>query len=146
MPDPHVFKIHVRFRDTDAQGHVYFANYLMFCDEAWGAYMRHIGMPYQDLMKFGVDTYYVNAHCDYSGSAVYEDEIHVETHVTRMGRSSMTSEFTIRNDEGATLAKASLTSVCVDPSTRETAPIPEELRRVIEEFESVELASASIST
>lgn len=142
MPDPHIFKIHVRFRDTDAQGHVYFANYLTFCDEAWGAYMRHIGMPYQDLVKLGVDTYYVNTSCDYSGSAVYEDEVLVETHVTRMGRSSMTSEFTIRNDAGETLAKASLTSVCVDPKTRETAPIPDELRRRVDDFEGTSSLAA----
>ena len=71
--------MHVRFRDTDAQGHMYFANYLVFCDEAWGAYMRHIGMPYQEMIKLGIDTYYVNAQCEYAGSAVYEDEVHIET-------------------------------------------------------------------
>lgn len=145
MNDPHIFKIHVRFRDTDAQGHVYFANYLMYCDEAWGAYMRHIGLPYQELVKLGVDTYYVNAHCDYSGSAVYEDEVHVETHVTRMGRSSVTCDFSIRNDAGEALAKASLTSVCVDPTTRETTTIPEEFRRRVQEFEGAPVAPSAPS-
>ena len=114
----------VRFRDTDAQGHVYFANYLVFCDEAWGAYMRHIGLPYQDLARHGVDTFYVNARCDYQGSAKYEDDLHIETHVTRIGTSSITTEFTVRNDHGDTLATASLTSVCVDPTTREPTQVP----------------------
>ncbi|MEM7433735.1 MAG: thioesterase family protein [Myxococcota bacterium] len=136
MPDPHIYRMHVRFRDTDAQGHVYFANYLVFCDEAWGAYMRHIGFPYQDLAKLGVDTYYVNAQCEYSGSALYEDEVKIETHVTRLGRTSITTEFTVRDDQGNTLAKASVTSVCVDPTTRETTPIPDQLRTRIQAFES----------
>ena len=65
MSNPHIYKTDIRYRDTDAQGHVYFANYFVFCDEAWGAYMRHIGVPYQGLAKFGVDTYYVNAKCEY---------------------------------------------------------------------------------
>ena len=142
MLRPYVYRMLVRYRDTDAQGHVYFANYLVFCDEAWGAYMRHIGMPYQDLTKLGVETFYVNARCDYSGSATYEDEVQIETRVTRLGRSSVTTAFGVRNEQGETLADASLTSVCVDRSTRKPAPIPDELRRLIREFEGAHLEEA----
>ena len=38
--------VKVRFRDLDAQGHLYFANYLVYGDEVLGAYMEelfHIG-------------------------------------------------------------------------------------------------------
>lgn len=128
MADRFVYSMRVRFRDTDPQGHVYFANYLVFCDEAWGAYMRHIGLPYQDLARYGVDTFYVNARCEYQGSAKYEDDLHIETHVSRIGTSSITTEFTVRNDRGDTLATASLTSVCVDSATRKVTPVPNAFR------------------
>ena len=135
MPDPFVYRMHVRFSDTDAQGHVYFANYLMFCDEAWGAYMRHIGLPYQDLYEAGVDLFYVNAQCNYGGSAVYEDEVFIETHITKIGGTSVTSEFTVRNDRDETLAEASLVCVCIDPKTRKPVRVPDILRTPIAAFE-----------
>ncbi|MGB5811848.1 MAG: thioesterase family protein [Polyangiales bacterium] len=143
MGEPHIHTMRIRFRDTDAQGHVYFANYLVFCDEAWGAYTRHIGMPYQDLVKLGIDTFYVSAQCEYLGSAVYEDEIHIETHVTRIGTSSVTLSFEIRDDARKTLAKATVTCVCVDPETRKTARVPDELRVLIAEFEGTQVNAAS---
>jgi len=121
----------VRFRDTDMQGHVYFGNYFVFCDEALGAYMRAIGMPWQDMVKSGTDMFYVNASCDYLGSARFEEDVHIETRISKLGSSSVTSTFVIRNSQGDTLANASVTSVCVDPKTREKARVPDRLREMV---------------
>ena len=125
----------VRFRDTDMQGHVYFGNYFVFCDEALGAYMRAIGMPWQDMVKSGTDMFYVNASCDYLGSARFEEDVHIETRISKLGRSSVASTFVIRNSQGETLANASVTSVCVDPKTREKARVPDRLREMVAAFE-----------
>jgi acyl-CoA thioester hydrolase len=134
MP-PFVYTMRVRFRDTDMQGHVYFGNYFVFCDEALGAYMRAIGVPWQEMVKSGTDMYYVNASCDYLGSARFEEDIHVETHISKVGNSSLTSTFVIRNSERQPLAKASVTSVCVDPETREKVKVPDRFREAIAGFE-----------
>jgi len=125
----------VRFRDTDMQGHVYFGNYFVFCDEALGAYMRAIGMPWQDMVKAGTDMFYVNASCDYLGSARFEEDVHVETRISRIGKSSFTSSYVIRNTTRETLAKASITSVCVDPKTREKVRVPDRFREAVAAFE-----------
>lgn len=125
----------VRFRDTDMQGHVYFGNYFVFCDEALGAYMRAIGVPWQDMVKGGTDMFYVNANCDYVGSARFEEDIHIETHISKLGSSSFTSTFVIRNSQQETLANASVTSVCVNPETREKVSVPESFRKAIAAFE-----------
>jgi len=117
------------------QGHVYFGNYFVFCDEALGAYMRAIGMPWQDMVESGTDMYYVNANCDYLGSARFEEDVHIETHISRVGSSSFTSTFVIRNADQETLAEASVTSVCVDPQTREKVRVPEPFRETIAAFE-----------
>ena len=135
MKPPFVYTMRVRFRDTDLQGHVYFGNYFVFCDEALGAYMRAAGMPWQDMVKTGTDMYYVNASCDYMGSARFEEDVHVETRISKFGSSSFTSSFTIRNDRQETLAKASVTSVCVDPKTREKARVPDAFRAAVAAFE-----------
>ncbi|MGB8331028.1 MAG: thioesterase family protein [Polyangiales bacterium] len=125
----------VRFRDTDMQGHVYFGNYFVFCDEALSAYMHAIGMPWQDLVKAGIDTFYVNATCDYLASARFEQDIHVETHISKIGNSSFTSTFVLRDAAQKPLAKASLTSVCVDPKTLERVRVPDPFRSAVAAFE-----------
>jgi acyl-CoA thioester hydrolase len=126
----------VRFRDTDSQGHVYFGNYFEFCDEAMSAYMRALGMPWQELVGRGIDIFYASATCDYVGSARFEDLIHIEAEIDRIGNTSITSKFTVRSDEGAVLARAQLVSVCVDPKTREKTRVPEDFRAAVAAFEN----------
>jgi len=135
MSDPFVYRMHVRFNDTDAQGHVYFANYFVFCDEAWTAYMRHIGLPYQELNASGVDIFYVNAECSYGGSAVYEEELLIEPHIEKIGGSSITTRFVVRNERHEALADATLTCVCVDPDTRTPIRVPDRLRQLAGRYE-----------
>jgi YbgC/YbaW family acyl-CoA thioester hydrolase len=117
------------------QGHVYFGNYFVFCDEALGAYMRAIGTPWQEMAKSGTDMFYVNANCDYLGSAKFEEDIHIETRISKVGSSSVTGTFVIRNSHGETLANASVTSVCVDPKTREKVRVPDLLRGAVAAFQ-----------
>ncbi len=135
MKQPFVYTMRVRFRDTDMQGHVYFGNYFVFCDEALGAYMRTVGVPWQDMVKSGTDMFYVNANCDYLGSARFEEDVHIETRISRIGTSSFTSSFVIRNERDETLAKASVTSVCVDPESRVKVTVPVALREAVAAFE-----------
>ncbi len=125
----------VRFRDTDMQGHVYFGNYFVFCDEALSAYMRAIGMPWQDMVQSGTDMFCVNASCDYLGSARFEEDIHLETRISKIGSSSFTSTFVIRDSDHETLANARMTSVCIDPQTRTKKRVPDPFREAIAAFE-----------
>ena len=125
----------VRFRDTDVQGHVYFGNYFEFCDEAFSAYMRAMGMPWQEMVKNGTDMFYASASCDYLGSAKFEDTIHIEARISKIGTTSVTSAFVIRNEASEVLARATLTSVCVNPKTREKMHVPDAFREAVAAFE-----------
>ena len=86
MTQPFVHTMRVRYRDTDSQGHVYFGNYFEFCDEAYSAYMRAMGMPWQEMVRGGTDMFYASATCDYLGSARFEDTIHIEARVSKIGK------------------------------------------------------------
>lgn len=125
----------VRFADTDAQGHMYFANYLTFCDEALAAYMHRIGVPWQALVEDGVDMFYAGARCDYRGSATFEEVVEIETRIARVGNSSVTSAYVMRGADGRVLAEAELTSVCVDVRTKKPTRVPERLREAVARFE-----------
>lgn len=125
------FPIQVRFADTDAQGHVYFANYLTFCDEALAAYMRHIGCPWQDLVASGVDMFYRNATCEYRGSARFEEVVQIETSIPKIGNTSVTSRFVMRGPGGEVIAEAELVSVCIDVEGRAPTRVPDLLRDAV---------------
>lgn len=132
---PFIHTMRVRFRDTDVQGHVYFGNYFEFCDEAYSAYMRAMGIPWQEMVKSGTDMFYASATCDYLRSAKFEDTIHIEARISRIGNTSITSTFVIRNEASETLAKATLTSVCVDPKTRDKIRVPDAFRQAVAAFQ-----------
>ncbi|MCB9595769.1 MAG: acyl-CoA thioesterase [Sandaracinaceae bacterium] len=128
---PFEYPLAVRFADTDAQGHVYFANYLTFCDEALSAYMRHLGCAWQDLVADGVDMFYRNATCEFRGSARFEDVVRVEPSIAKIGNSSVTSRFVLRGADGEVIAVAELVSVCIDVATRTATRVPDRLRDVV---------------
>ena len=49
----HILPIKVYYEDTDAQGVVYYANYLKFFERARTEYLREIGYEQKDLMEQG---------------------------------------------------------------------------------------------
>ncbi len=128
---PFVHPMPVRFADTDAQGHMYFANYLTFCDEALAAYMRHIGCPWQSLVEAGVDMFYRKASCEYEGSATFEEVVQIEASITRVGETSVTSSYVMRGDAGDVIARAELVSVCVGTERRAPTRVPDRLRDAV---------------
>ena len=134
MTRPFVHTTRVRYRDTDSQGHVYFGNYFEFCDEAYSAYMRAMGMPWQEMVRGGTDMFYASATCDYLGSARFEDTIHIEARIAKIGNTSITTSFVIRNDTREALARATLTSVCIDPKTRQKMRVPDAFREAVAAF------------
>ena len=137
---PFVHRMPVRFADTDAQGHMYFANYLTFCDEALAAYMRHIGVPWQSLVEDGVDMFYRGARVDYRGSAKFEELVEIETRIARIGNTSVTAGYVVRGPGGDVLCEAELTSVCVDVATRAPTPVPARLRHAVARAQGAEPA------
>ena len=128
MAEPFIHPMPVRFADTDAQGHMYFANYLTFCDEAFAAYMRHIGYPWQEMVEDGVDMFYRAAKCEYAGSATFEEVVAIEPRIAKIGNSSVVTAYVMRGGDGAVIAEAELTSVCVDVTTRKPTRAPDRLR------------------
>lgn len=130
------FPIQVRYADTDAQGHVFFANYFTYFDEAAGGYFRAVGFPWEALPAMGLDIFYVDAQCQYKGSARYGERLRVYARAERVGTTSLTigCRITPEGDE-ATIAEGRITAVIVDPQTRRPARVPDALRQAIAAFE-----------
>ncbi len=130
------YPLKVRYADTDAQGHVFFGNYFTFMDEACGGYLAALGFPWKRLAELGLDIFYVDARCSYTGSATFDDWLEIDTRLGRMGNTSFTLECAIyRKGEDQPLASGQITSVVVNPRTRQPQRVPDEIRQAVENFE-----------
>lgn len=128
--------IQVRYADTDAQGHVFFGNYLTYFDEAYSAYLRTIGVPWPKLLEMGLDSYHVSAHCDFKGSAIFEDVLHVHARISHIGNASYTLECAIyKKDTDSLIASGYITAVIVNPETRKPTRVPDEIREAVAAYE-----------
>ncbi|QIB64252.1 acyl-CoA thioesterase [Kineobactrum salinum] len=139
---PFTETVRVRYRDTDAQGHLYFANYLVLADETAGAYMETLGYSSMNPSLAPCFVFTVNVNCDYLGECTAFDRIKVAVGYTRLGRSSAEMTFELRREaDAAILARGSLTQVFVDKVTRKSIRIPAAYREAIIQHQP-ELAAA----
>ena len=131
--------LRVRYNETDAQGHVFFGNYLNYFDLGLLEYTRALGYTYQDMLASGVDMFYVEATCQYKGRAYFDDVLHVHTRIGHIGNTSFAFEFAIyRQPAGEMIATGRITAVAVDIETEQPIRVPDELREAVTRFEGIE--------
>ena len=122
--------LRVRYRDTDAQGHMFFANYLVFADEVAGNYMRTLGFDWSHPGDMAVFVFTANANCDFLNECLAGEAVCVDVAYERIGRTSATLGFSLsRENDGTELARGSFTQVFVDAKTRRPTPVPESVRK-----------------
>jgi acyl-CoA thioester hydrolase len=131
----------VGFSDTDAQGIVYYGRYLPYFDHARVEYSRHLGLLDYDLG----DCEFVMRACEvlYEAPARFDDLLEVFVRTKRIGRTSMTSEYTaVRVADDSLMCAAEQTLVLVELAERRPVPVPDGYREVLAEFEGADLELA----
>ena len=109
----------------DAQGHLYFANYMVYADEVLGAYMEQLGLGAMNPHTAPCLIFTVDIRCEYLSEISGTGEVSVAVGYNRLGNSSADAVFELYNNAtGILLAKGGLTQVFVDPETRKSMPIP----------------------
>ena len=116
----------VAFSDTDAQGIVYYGRYNPYFDFARVEYLRARGL----LGYKGVGEFVMRANdVEYFAPAVFDDELEIHVKIGRVGRTSITFEFTVYKLPEQTLTvTAHQTLVYVDLGQREACPVPEDYK------------------
>jgi YbgC/YbaW family acyl-CoA thioester hydrolase len=137
------YDLRVRWAEVDMQKVVFNAHYLTYIDTAIAQYWREIGLPYPDgyVDRNGADLFLRKATVDYLGSARYDDRLSVLCRVAALGRTSMTMRFEIWRADDATatspLVMAELVYVNVQVASSRPDPLPEEVRRLVRDYERV---------
>lgn len=115
MPTPFVHRHRVRYRECDAQGVVFNANYLAFIDDAFvELYRSAFGEP-TGLGALGLDTMVVDAHLAWRSPTRFDDVLDIGMEIVRFGRTSQTTAFTIGVGERV-VADGEIVHVYVDAS------------------------------
>ncbi|WKZ42641.1 MAG: thioesterase family protein [Anaerolineales bacterium] len=136
MTEPYPFSttLKVRFNETDAQGHVNFAQYLNLFDVALIEYLRAIGFSYTRMLKEDFDMLYVDAHASYHAPAYFDDLLRIHCRAGKVGRSSARFDFQVFNEskENRLTAKGEITVVTADRKSLQKTRVPESFRQALE--------------
>ncbi len=139
MPDEFRFTcpIRVRYSEIDCQGIVYNSRYLEYVDVALTEYFRSLGFQYRELVEqHAFDPSLVKATLEFRRGARFDEVLRIHGRVVAIGRSSITMEFEIVQEESRELiASAQIIYVNFDKSSQSSRPVPESIRRRIEAYE-----------
>ncbi len=120
-------QVSVRWRDTDALGHVNNAVYLTYLEEARDAFYLHaLGDPIYVVVRLEIDFRAEVRHSDRT--------VRVEIAVERLGTTSLTTHETLRTAQGEVAAEARVITVRWDQDVRTVVPFSEEQRARLAEF------------
>jgi acyl-CoA thioester hydrolase len=135
MQAPFKFSARTRvgFSDTDAQGVVYYGRYNPYFDLARVEYHRMLGL----LRRSANGDFVMRANdVEYFAPARFDDELEIWARASRIGRTSVTFEFAAhRLPDAVLMVTAHQTLVYIDLEARKAAPVPEEYRKAITEYE-----------
>ena len=127
----------VEFRDTDAAGIMHFASIMGIMEEAEHEFLRHAKLPlFRDHDGGGqVSWPRVSAQCDFKSPARFEDKLEISVGVKRIGRRSVTYQFSLCCD-GRPIAEGTMTCACclVDDGQISSVDIPDDTRMTLEQY------------
>ncbi len=132
-------EMRVRFGETDLQGVVFNANYLLYVDTAQMDYLRTIGVPYFDMLERGYDIVIVDASVQFLAPARFDEVLHVYARIHDIGNSSIRMDYEIYEAESERFVARSQTAyVIIDKESQKPVRVPSYIRRAVREFESRE--------
>lgn len=128
-----VWETTVRFAETDAQGVVFYGEYVTYQDETFSQYLRDIGFAWEDLETEDWDVHVVHTDVDYRSFAEFGDRLVCGIRVTAIRESSMDLEWNCRQTDGTLVAEGHLTHVAVRDG--EPTRVPDDFRDAVVAFQ-----------
>lgn len=129
--DPRVFWTRdvLRFRDTDANGHVNNAVFSTFCETGR---VLHLHEVMQARETPGIFYVIARLAIDFRGELHYPGEVRCGTWIPSLGRSSLAYAQALFDASGRLVAHAEAVVVQLDSATRRPVPFGDELRARVE--------------
>ena len=120
--------LRVRYAETDAEGVVYYANYLIYMEVARVNYLRNLGVDRKLWGEQGLGLVIAEALCRYHAPAHFDEELVIRAWLESAKRSSTVMRYeVVHKDSGRLLADGHTVQVFVDLRTMKPASIPEDV-------------------
>jgi acyl-CoA thioester hydrolase len=124
------FRLSVYWEDTDGSGVVYHANYLRWLERARTEWLRELGFSQQEMLsRLAVGFTVASLDIRYLRPARLDDELLVRTHVSHVGKASITfaQQIHYAHANDAVLATATVRVGCVGLESFRPQRMPEEI-------------------
>lgn len=136
MEWPVVYRRKVRYSDSDAQGIVFNANYLVYFDDAIADYFHAVGFPGHELSETGHEVLTAHAEVDFVNPGRIGDELAIGVRVARIGTTSMRFDLEVWNETtAATVVRGHEIYVVVDSDTFAKKPVPAFMVEAVERLQ-----------
>jgi acyl-CoA thioester hydrolase len=116
----------VRFAETDAQGVVHNANYLVWFEVARVAYLAEYAGGYSAIRAQGLESFVLETHVRYRQPARFDDRLRIYTRVGDLRGARFRFDYEITRD-GEPIAHGWTSHACVDAKTLLPTRIPQAL-------------------
>lgn len=129
---PFCHRQRVRFGETDMQGVVYYANYLLYAEVGRVAYLRELGVTYGDIVANGLDFTIGEASVRYRAPLRFDEEFDIGVRVGEIRHSSWVFEYAVDRADGLRCAEMTTVQVMIDRTSLRATRIPEDLRETLQ--------------
>ena len=126
----HSLKLHVRWGDMDALGHVNNAEYLRYFEQSRIAWLESLGFA---TTGKGTGPILAKISVTYLKPIVYPSELDVRLYASHVGNTSFTliSEIVNGRDAAERFTEGEFVTVWVDYAASKSVPIPDRLRAIL---------------
>ena len=125
----------VRMHHTDAAQVIFFGNIFSLCQEILEDIFEKIGMPITKSLDMNdlnyPMCYVVRCESDFLGHICLGDKLKAKVHCNKIGKTSFSLAYDLYKKEQL-VAKATITHVCIDKTTKSKSIISEPIRRKLE--------------
>jgi acyl-CoA thioester hydrolase len=129
-PFPFTTQIRVRFAETDAQGVVNNASYLVWFEVARVEYLERFAGGYPALREHGVEAFVTEAHLRLRTPAVFDDRLALSARCAEVRGARFRFEYMLERD-GEPVADGWTAHACVDARTHRPTRVPDWLAEAL---------------
>jgi acyl-CoA thioester hydrolase len=124
------FTLTVRYAETDAQGVVHHANYLIWFEEGRSEFLRQQGCFYSDMERDGFFVIVAKAEVDYRAPSFYEDQITIATTLEKGKGRLLVFSYKATNQNGVLVAEGRTRHLILD-AERQLVSLPVKYQQIL---------------
>ncbi len=131
------YKTIIKLHETDAAGLLFFSNQFKLLHDAYESLLESIGFSFARLLL--EKDYFlpiVHAESDYKAPLFVGDRVTIEIKIGKIGDTSFTFEYILRNDEQKIVGTGKTVHVTINKKTRTKISLPPDMRQTLTQLAS----------